>query len=341
MGRNGRETARQIPLHEPSSVITLVSAIPAIRTSSGRASKISYRPDAFPVYCSDDALVLCAQIATIKARRQQLSKIAAQRTTSGGASGNHHGDETHMKLSDFTTPSPPTLNMTGGLSASALGGGFGPSPLQASIASSSAPAASSALSNTLGGSSGGAAASGSGGAASGQLTEDEQLLLEDSYEGQPGDLVFAVCQDRSVYVFSILTLQPLQILRGHDSMVHYVYRDRWCIAADYIITHSKRGTVYVWVLSTGHLERCFAANTKECNYFLKSRGLLAQRSQVFVSPSTYASEHGTNHASLAPPATPRSVSTGKLTSMRPFGLERISKSPASELIHVVPFPGYA
>ncbi len=148
-------------------------------------------------------------------------------------------------------------------------------------------------------------------------------------------------------------------------MVHYVYRDRWCIAADYVITHSKRGTVYVWVLSTGHLERCFAANTKECNYFLKSRGLLAQRSQVFVSPSTYAAEHGTTHASFGQVFTPRSAASAHATSgsgasasptasgsASASSAERKSpasanrsilappKSPASELIHVVPFPGY-
>ena len=33
--------------------------------------------------------------------------------------------------------------------------------------------------------------------------------------------------------------------------------DDWCVMSDHVVVHSKLGTVYVWNLGSGELERCY------------------------------------------------------------------------------------
>jgi hypothetical protein len=50
--------------------------------------------------------------------------------------------------------------------------------------------------------------------------------------------------------------------------------DEWCAQSDYVITQTKLGSVYVFELSSGQLERSFAAQSVAAEKFLISRGLI-------------------------------------------------------------------
>lgn len=99
-----------------------------------------------------------------------------------------------------------------------------------------------------------------------------------------GDLVFVVCTDKSVHVLSLASKQLMVTFRGHDSPVVNIYRDSWCVAADFVVTETARGTVYVWVLSDGRLERAMAHEGGMASRFLKSRGFKKQMSLSSSSP---------------------------------------------------------
>lgn len=73
--------------------------------------------------------------------------------------------------------------------------------------------------------------------------------------GELGDLVFAVSNDGSVRVFSLAANDTILTLRGHDSTVVEIYRNSWCESMDYVVVETANGTLYVWVLSDGFLER--------------------------------------------------------------------------------------
>lgn len=110
--------------------------------------------------------------------------------------------------------------------------------------------------------------------------------------GESGDAIFAFCEDRSIRVYSmqvsmsnrrftklmLLSLPQnmalMQVLRGHDSAIHGIYRDEWCSMSDHVVVQTKLGTVYVWVLSSGDLERCFEAGSPAAEKFLESRNLI-------------------------------------------------------------------
>jgi WD40 repeat protein len=73
--------------------------------------------------------------------------------------------------------------------------------------------------------------------------------------GSMGDLLFVLCGDDSVRVLSLSAKKLLLSLRGHDSAVVRVHRNAWCETADYVLTETASGHVYVWVMSDGSLER--------------------------------------------------------------------------------------
>lgn len=91
--------------------------------------------------------------------------------------------------------------------------------------------------------------------------------------GELGDLVYAVSNDDSVRVISLAANEVILTLRGHDSNVVGVYRNAWCDAMDYVVVETGSGTVYVWVLSDGLLERLISPQHGASAAFLKAKGL--------------------------------------------------------------------
>ncbi|GAB5355853.1 hypothetical protein AAMO2058_000240700 [Amorphochlora amoebiformis] len=87
-----------------------------------------------------------------------------------------------------------------------------------------------------------------------------------------GDLVMAVTADHGVHIVSLSELEVVQVLQGHDSRVAAIYRNRWAMESDYIVTQTLSGVAYLWSLSTGHLDRMLSR--KDAYSFLLTRGLL-------------------------------------------------------------------
>jgi WD40 repeat protein len=94
-----------------------------------------------------------------------------------------------------------------------------------------------------------------------------ELLQEFNYHSGAVNLIFlppksirkklqncfcSVSEDRSVILYSIRTMEVLNVLGGHSSSVLSVY---WRVDMDYLLVRCSDGSVYVWQLSTGLLER--------------------------------------------------------------------------------------
>jgi len=62
----------------------------------------------------------------------------------------------------------------------------------------------------------------------------------------------SVAEDRSVVIYSIRTMEVIHVLGGHSSSVLAVY---WRVDLDYLLVRCSDGSVYIWQLSTGLLER--------------------------------------------------------------------------------------
>lgn len=62
----------------------------------------------------------------------------------------------------------------------------------------------------------------------------------------------SVAEDKSVIIYSLKTLDVIHILGGHPSSVVSVY---WRVDLDYLLVRCSDGSVCIWQLSTGLLER--------------------------------------------------------------------------------------
>jgi WD40 repeat protein len=62
----------------------------------------------------------------------------------------------------------------------------------------------------------------------------------------------SVAEDRSVIIYSLKTLEVIHILGGHSSSVVSVY---WRVDLDYLLVRCSDGSVCIWQISTGLLER--------------------------------------------------------------------------------------
>eukprot|EP00808_Paulinella_micropora_P028134 g27890.t1 len=171
--------------------------------------------------------------------------------------------------------------------------------------------------------------------------------------GDTGDVFFAICEDRAVRVYSLLDAACLQTLRGHDSMVQVVFRDSWCVASDQLITQSQRGTVYMWTLSSGDLERVLPGPSgtallvsRNLHSVATQRGLQAYRAarhmqehkHVYKKPSSiFTSATSSAAASSAPLPAPASAApasppnAGTTATAPPSGVTSPTRTPSRVL----------
>eukprot|EP00761_Pharyngomonas_kirbyi_P004549 gb/GECH01004554.1/.p1 GENE.gb/GECH01004554.1/~~gb/GECH01004554.1/.p1 ORF type:complete len:1425 (+),score=323.98 gb/GECH01004554.1/:1-4275(+) len=101
----------------------------------------------------------------------------------------------------------------------------------------------------------------------------------------------SIGEDRSVVLYSLKTLERLHLFGGHSSTVVAVY---WRADLDYLLVRCIDGSVYVWQLSTGVLERRLSGKTA-ADLIERSEGPGSSRRKaarmLYVSSATHSSAH--------------------------------------------------
>eukprot|EP00469_Lotharella_globosa_P000398 CAMPEP_0167796704 /NCGR_PEP_ID=MMETSP0111_2-20121227/15207_1 /TAXON_ID=91324 /ORGANISM="Lotharella globosa, Strain CCCM811" /LENGTH=1669 /DNA_ID=CAMNT_0007690649 /DNA_START=264 /DNA_END=5273 /DNA_ORIENTATION=+ len=153
-------------------------------------------------------------------------------------------------------------------------------------------------------------------------------------ESISGDLVMAVTADHAVHIVSLSHLDVVQVFQGHDSRVAAIYRNRWAVQADFIVTQTLSGTAYLWSLSTGHLERMIGR--RDAYDFLLARGLLDPSAERTFLQASESDVKVTSSSQTTLPADAANTQSTVITSTPP--LVGMPMTPSPQLTPSLPPP---
>lgn len=147
------------------------------------------------------------------------------------------------------------------------------------------------------------------------------------------DYVFSVDEDHAVRCYHLGDFSHTATLRGHDSTVVAVFRDEYCENAGLVVTKTSRGTVYVWDLSSGNLERVLYGEDAVALLHARHLNHSTNISASMTSGAGFASTSSPSGGSPSPTASPSAASaaTGSSTPVKgsSSGLGRPRLSPST------------